>query len=198
MTGEQSGRPEPRQITDAQTMRALAHPIRLELLALIRRDGDITATRAADALGESPGNMSWHLQTLAKYGFVEESGKGKGRARPWRLVADSNRFRADTDDPVASAAGEALVSQLLARAVEKQHEWLTQRATYPSEWRDSAFLIDSFAYVTAEEMAQMGEEIGEIFHRHSDRARGRDRPADARPVQLTAFGHPLRPTESGN
>jgi hypothetical protein len=32
-------------------------------------------------LDESPGNMSWHLQTLAKYGYVEEAGGGKGYSR---------------------------------------------------------------------------------------------------------------------
>ena len=66
-------------------MRALAHPLRVALLEVMRRDGAITATRAAELLDESPGNMSWHLQTLAKYGFVEETGDGRGRSRPRRL-----------------------------------------------------------------------------------------------------------------
>ncbi|HEX3801511.1 MAG TPA: helix-turn-helix domain-containing protein [Solirubrobacteraceae bacterium] len=51
--------------------------MRLALLDAIRRYGEITATRAAELLSESPGNMSWHLQTLAKYG-------GPGARRPTR------------------------------------------------------------------------------------------------------------------
>ena len=43
-------------------------------------------SRAAELLDDSPGNMSWHLQTLAKYGFIEEAGGGRGRSRPWRIV----------------------------------------------------------------------------------------------------------------
>src|ERR1700734_766096 len=78
---------ETREITDARTMRALAHPTRLALLALLRREGELTASRAAELLDDSPGNMSWHLQTLAKYGFVEETGEGRGRSRPWRAVS---------------------------------------------------------------------------------------------------------------
>jgi hypothetical protein len=33
-------------------------------------------------LGESPANCAFHLRTLAKYGFVEEAGGGRGRERP--------------------------------------------------------------------------------------------------------------------
>ena len=73
-----------REITDPRTMRALAHPVRIALLEALRREGTLTATRAAELLGDSPGNMSWHLQTLAKYGFVEEAGGGRGRSRGLR------------------------------------------------------------------------------------------------------------------
>src|ERR1700761_6802893 len=123
-------------VTDPRAMRALAHPLRVALLEAIRRDGEITATRAAELLGESPGNMSWHLQTLAKYGFVEETGKGRGRSRPWRLVTASNRFRVDIDDPAAGAAGDVLVDQFVARAVDKQRQWMVSRNRFAPEWRE--------------------------------------------------------------
>jgi hypothetical protein len=61
-------------------------------------------------LDESAGNMSWHLQTLAKYGYVEETGGGKGRSRPWRIASVSNCFKTAAEDPDAEAAGEALES----------------------------------------------------------------------------------------
>lgn len=198
MSDDQAPRRRPRQINDAQTMRAVAHPVRLELLDLMRREGEITATRAAEALGESPGNMSWHLQTLAKYGFVEESGAGKGRSRPWRLVSPSNRFTADSDDPGVSAAGTALAAQVLDRAAEKQRQWVAARPGYDAEWRSAAFLQSSLVYLTAGELAQLGDELVELLSRYSDRAETGNRPADALPVTLTAFGHPLPPTASGN
>src|ERR1700689_5519448 len=104
---------EPREITDARTMRALAHPTRLALLDLLRREGELTATRAAELLDDSPGNMSWHLQTLAKYGYIEEAGTGSGRRRPWRAVSVSNRFDTAADGPEPAAAGEALESSFI-------------------------------------------------------------------------------------
>src|ERR1700727_2212659 len=89
----------PQVVTDARAMRALAHPLRVALLEAIRRDGEITATRAAELLGESPGNMSWHLQTLAKYGFVEETGDGRGRSRPWRVTSPTRSWETGMTDP---------------------------------------------------------------------------------------------------
>ena len=61
-------------------MRALAHPLRLAILDAMRNEGELTATRAAELLHQSPGNMSWHLQTLAKYGFIVQADGAKGRS----------------------------------------------------------------------------------------------------------------------
>ncbi len=189
---------ERHEITDARTMRALAHPTRLALIDLLRREGELTASRAAELLDESPGNMSWHLQTLAKYGFVEETGEGKGRSRPWRIVPERQRFRARTEDPGAGAAGAALVSQVLDRAVAQQRDWIADRLTYPREWQNSAFLSNSVDYLTPDELLAVGEELSAIFARYEDRVDKANRPEGALPVHLMAFGHPLPPTQSGN
>src|ERR1700727_2563823 len=137
----------PQLITDARAMRALAHPLRVALLEAVRRDGEITATRAAELLQESPGNMSWHLQTLAKYGFVEETGEGKGRSRPWRAAAVRNRFITPHDDPKALAGGDALVMLFIDRAVQRQRDWLAAHNSYSQEWQDAAFLTNSQIYL---------------------------------------------------
>ncbi|HEX3615954.1 MAG TPA: helix-turn-helix domain-containing protein [Solirubrobacteraceae bacterium] len=189
---------ERREITDARTMRALAHPTRLALLDLLRREEELTASRAAELLDDSPGNMSWHFQTLAKYGFVEETGDGKGRSRPWRIAAVRNRFITSPDDPEAAAAGDALVLLFVERAVQQHRDWIAVHDDYPPAWQDAAFLSNSLAYLTAAELAELSAEVVELFARHTDRVDKRKRPADALPVHLTAFGHPLPPTESGN
>jgi DNA-binding transcriptional ArsR family regulator len=189
---------ERREINDARTMRAMAHPTRLALLDLLRREGDLTATRAAELLDESPGNMSWHLQTLAKYGFVEETGDGKGRSRPWRLAAVRNRFIASPDDPGATAANDELAMLLVERSAAQQREWFRTRHSYATGWQDSAFLTNTLLYLTAEELAKVSEEIVEIFSRHTERFDPDKRPDGALPVRMTAFGHPLPLSESGN
>jgi DNA-binding transcriptional ArsR family regulator len=191
-------RPHRQVITDARAMRALAHPLRVELLEAVRRDGEITATRAAELLGESPGNMSWHLQTLARYGFVEESGKGRGRSRPWRLTSGSRSFETDMTDPETAAAGEALERTILERAHTQIREWWTRRRAYPVKWQRAAFMTDTVRYLTAPELAAAMEEIIAICDRYADREDKAKRPAGALPVLLHAHGHPLPPTLSGN
>jgi predicted ArsR family transcriptional regulator len=186
-------------ITDARAMRALAHPLRVELLEAMRRDGAITATRAAELLGESPGNMSWHLQTLAKYGFVEETGEGRGRSRPWRATRNPRRrFDTGMTDPEAAAAGEALERTFLDRTVDQLREWWSRRMTYPLKWRRAAFMSENFTYLTAAELREIMDEVVAIYDRYMDREDKDKRPAGALPVHLYAHGHPLPPTASGN
>jgi DNA-binding transcriptional ArsR family regulator len=192
--------PQRRQvITDARAMRALAHPLRVALLEAMRRDGEITATRAAELLGESPGNMSWHLQTLAKYGFVEETGQGRGRSRPWRVTSESKSFETGvTADPEEATAGEALERTYVERTYSQMREWWARRLAYPLKWRRAAFMADTVRYLTAEELAEVLDQIQEIFDRYRERNDKRNRPAEALPVHLHAHGHPLPPTPSGN
>lgn len=179
-------------------MRALAHPLRVALLEAIRRDGEITATQAAELLGESPGNMSWHLQNLAKYGFVEEAGAGRGRSRPWRLTSHTRRFEGDVTDPEAAAAGNALERSYLDRNYNQLREWWLRRMSYPVKWRRAAFTSDTIRYLTAAELAQVMEDIIAIYDRYADRDDRENRPAGALPVHLYSHGHPLPPTAAGN
>jgi DNA-binding transcriptional ArsR family regulator len=191
-------RPEQLVITDARTMRAVAHPVRLALIEAIRRDGEITATRAAELLGDSPGNMSWHLQTLAKYGFVEETGEGRGRSRPWRLTSRTQRFDTADSDPEAAAAGEALERTFVERTFEQLRDWWSRRSTYPVKWRRSAFMTDRVLYLTPAELTGVADEIQAIYARYLDREDPGLRPKGVLPIRLYAHGHPLLPTAAGN
>ena len=58
---------------DVTAVRALAHPLRLELLDLLRFEGPSTATLLANRVGESSGTTSYHLRQLARYGYIEEA-----------------------------------------------------------------------------------------------------------------------------
>src|SRR5918912_2106212 len=107
------------QLTDPRAMRAYAHPVRLALIGLLRRHGPLTATQAAARLGESSGTTSFHLRQLAKYGFCEEAGGGKGREKPWRATAMSTTWGPAPGDPVLADAEQHLNMVLLQRYVEQ-------------------------------------------------------------------------------
>src|SRR5918912_2452269 len=101
------------QLTDPRALRAVAHPTRLALVGLLRREGPLTATRAAEHLGESPASCSFHLRQLARYGLVEEAGGGHGRERPWRATAWATSWPGFAADPEV-AAGAQLLSRTIA------------------------------------------------------------------------------------
>jgi hypothetical protein len=92
-----------------------------------------------------------------------------------------------------------LESTFADQAYSRLRTWFARRASYPRQWRDAAFTADSIGYLTAEEMSALGDEIAELFGRYRDRVLNKElRPADAEPVKLVAYGHPIPPTPTGN
>ena len=84
----------------------------------------LTATQASEALGESPANCAFHLRTLAKYGFVEEAGGGRGRERPWKASSQAIRIRLRSSDleSEAGARGRGRARAGLARPLVRPHQ----------------------------------------------------------------------------
>ena len=103
------------ELTDPRAMRAYAHPVRMALIGLLRTQGPLTATQAAEQLGESSGTCSFHLRQLAKYGFCEEAGGGHGREKPWRATAMFTTWNFTPGDSELSAAERHLDASVLER-----------------------------------------------------------------------------------
>jgi hypothetical protein len=175
-------------------MRALAHPVRMALIELFgaSRTTTLTATQASEALGESPANCAFHLRTLAKYGFVEEAGGGRGRERPWRPVANGMSLDSShLEDPQARTAAEALGLLWLDRVLGRIRRVLGGR-TWPAEWDDAVDSIMSTSFLTPEETRQVAGEILQILDRYMDRRDDPSRiPAGALPVEFDVFAYPL-------
>ena len=70
---------------DPRALRALAHPLRWQLIDLI--GSEATATRCAEVLGESVASCSYHLGILGKYGYIELVPGQAGKEKPWRLAS---------------------------------------------------------------------------------------------------------------
>jgi DNA-binding transcriptional ArsR family regulator len=62
----------PERIVDAASLKALAHPLRVDMFDRLAMLGPATASQLAEALGESSGATSYHLRQLARHGFIEE------------------------------------------------------------------------------------------------------------------------------
>src|SRR6476659_2404802 len=123
------------ELTDPRAMRAYAHPVRMALIGLLRTQGPLTATQAAEQLGESSGTCSFHLRQLAKYGFCEEAGGGRGREKPWRATAMFTTWNFTPGDSELSAAERHLDASVLERYRTRIAQWLETRANEPPEWQ---------------------------------------------------------------
>jgi hypothetical protein len=198
--GPESGRGR-LNLTDPKAIRALAHPVRWALLEALGDAGTLTATQASEMLGESPANCAFHLRTLAKYGFVEEAGGGRGRERPWRPTFDGMSWRTRQEDPEASHAGEALDQVWMDRVLTRARRSLTSTTSWPGAFDDSLGGSTSRLYVTPAEAAELYAEMRQTFervvgmhHRFADRRDPKLRPPDAVPVEFVLLGYPILDT----
>jgi DNA-binding transcriptional ArsR family regulator len=183
---------ERRPLSDPRALRALTHPIRLALLELLI-EGPLTATEAAERLGESPANCSFHLRTLAKYGYVEEAEGGRGRQRPWRRVPANNEIREDQLEGEAQIASAALVELLRNREIDRLRTWHATRATYPPEWRSAASEHHLILQLSAPELEKLGEAMLELLAPYARRQNAGAVPADALPVAIMTHAVPVHP-----
>src|SRR5690348_6478976 len=197
--GERPGdrRRERVDLTDPKAMRALAHPLRWALLEALAQAGTLTATQASEMLSESPANCAFHLRTLAKYGFVEEAGGGRGRERPWRRTYDTLSWGRNPDDPGAAIAAEALDQVWIDRLLNRARRSLTSTASWPQGLDDALGTTSSRLYVRPAEARRLYAMISEAFGQLADDpevAGRRDpdrRPADAVPVEFVLLGYPV-------
>ena len=189
---------------DPLAMRALAHPLRLRLLEELTLRGPLTATQCADLVGESPSSCSFHLRSLAKYGFVEEAEGGTGRQRPWRTVALGNRWQTGPGvSPAVRTAGAALAAQVRRRDRELLDEHAARETELPQEWVDASIHSNFGSWLTVEELAGLGEALTELWRPYLERLRDpQSRPPGSRLVHMFAhaFPRPERPaaTEDGD
>src|SRR5699024_4333591 len=91
------------RLTDARSMRALAHPLRIELFERLAIEGEATASELAPLVGSTPSDCSCHLRTLAEAGFIERVRGHTGRHRPWRVIEVTQNWSsaADGDEDLA-------------------------------------------------------------------------------------------------
>ncbi|MFJ5234071.1 helix-turn-helix domain-containing protein [Kitasatospora sp. NPDC088391] len=195
-----SEQPPEIRLTDPRALRAYAHPTRMALVGLLRREGPLTATRAAELLGtESVASCSFHLRQLAKYGLVEEAGGGRGREKPWRATAVFTSWDASPADPEQAAATEALQRAVLDTYFARAVEWLAHRAADAPEWREAAGYGDTVLHLTAAELTELDRQVAELTRPYLDRADDPAlRPDGSRPVLLVQLSVPMtRPGQPG-
>ena len=183
-----------RQVTDPSDLKAVAHPLRVRLLGLLRQDGPATATELARRLGTESGSTSYHLRILARHGFVAEAAaeaapRRHPRERRWQAVhlttGWSNTGLAATDaGRQAAAMMRRRQVEVLIGDVERFESELDRLAP---AWVEAAGIGDLPVRLSPASLT----ELWDRFYAHLDelRARDADDPAAA-VVSIVVSGFP--------
>lgn len=148
---------------DIAGLRALSHPVRLRMLALLRGEGPATATTLAQRLDLNTGATSYHLRQLAQHGFIEEdTERGNARDRWWRAAHQSTRtdFRENRVDDSDVEAYLATVAMLYA---DRMHAAVAEMAFLPDEWRTAGTLSDWELRLTASQANALVAALVEVI-----------------------------------
>ncbi|HEX3453884.1 MAG TPA: helix-turn-helix domain-containing protein [Gaiellaceae bacterium] len=181
--------PETLELDDARAIRALAHPIRLAILDLIRSAETATATECGHVTGESPQTCSYHLRALAKRGFVTRAPSDDGRETRWGPAARTIVFTGSVDSPEGRAVASLLQTSVLDRDRRLVVDFLEHADELSDEWQDAASFTRSTVHATAEELVELARQVHELVGRYR-RPSESDRPDGARPVDLVLYAIP--------
>lgn len=185
------------QIRDVRTLAALTHPLRRQLMDLMKLNGPATASVLSQTTGQAVGNVSHHLRVLADVGLVEEVPElaRDRRERWWRLVSGSVRWaRTDFEhDPAAEAVADAAARLLIDRHMDFVRSWLMERENEEPDWRDGCSVsTETWLHLAPDEARQLAEELTTLL----DRWASRSIPDDGqrrRPVFAFAHAVPAKP-----
>lgn len=176
---------------DAEQMRALAHPLRMRLLASLRVAGPATATDLAQRLNSNTGKTSYHLRRLEAVGLVlEDTERGNARDRWWRAAHTGTTWSSADflDDPDTNVAAEWLTGHVARTHARWLNEYVEARSEFSPQWLEAAAMSDYRVTLTPERLREMNDELHAVVERYRD-----DEPtADAEQVTvlLHAFPHP--------
>ena len=181
---------------DPRSLRGLAHPLRMRLLAMLREDGPATASGLAARIGESSGATSYHLRQLAAYGFVEDDpDRGTARERWWKAVHRGSRFDSleeflEHPDPEVRGALTTFMHHTATSHAEQVSTWLGTMHDWPEQWQHTWDLSNFSIRLTPELASELGERVHALIE--SYRGRVPEQTEDSARVRIHFHAFPRR------
>lgn len=182
------------KVLDLAALKALTHPLRVQLIDELSAHGAATASHLAERLGESSGATSYHLRQLARHGLVREvEGRGTARERWWERVpqpikVDGSDLRPDSAERLAS---ELVVAEMQRGRQQRLQAFLrTGPETLGPGWIEASGVVTANARLTQEQLDLLGQDLLRVLDSYLDRYRGQSTPG-ARPIQVHLDFFPL-------
>ena len=156
-------------------LRALAHPLRVEIMNELSDFGSATASMLAERLGESSGSTSYHLRQLAKHGIiVEDADRGTARERWWKMAPGGVTIGSpETLETPAGREANEVISHGWHQNNERRLDGFLRRGLdiFGSDWMQASTLSTSHLQLSKEELAELGREYYALLERLRDKWR---------------------------
>ena len=150
-------------VEDLDTLKAVSHPLRMQLLGALRRRGPSTASELARELGESSGSTSYHLRQLERFGFVSDADEQpSGRERRWKSLYDLTTYPA----ALADLDGGREYLDVVRR---RQEEHLREDLERWTEHRPGVGMSDYSLSLDPEDLEALERDIFDVVQRYADR-----------------------------
>lgn len=185
-----------KRVTDAETLKAIAHPLRVRMLGHLRMEGPATASQLGQRFGESSGTTSYHLRVLERAGFIEpDPEQPNARDKRWRAAHmytswSDSQFQDGTE---GAEYARTLRRRQLGNVVASTERFESEAATWGPEWVDAAGHADYAVRLNAAALAALAREIGSLIRKYEDECAGEP---GVELVRLYLAGFPVNDTES--
>jgi DNA-binding transcriptional ArsR family regulator len=171
---------------DVESLKGLAHPLRVQILDRLSVHGPATASGLGEALAESSGATSYHLRQLEKHGFVREvEGRGVGRERWWERtpggISLSPEARAESES--ARAASDMIMREWEHNRSILLTDFLDRGDLLGEDWLLATLVSTANLRLTREQTLEIQGRLERVLDEIVDEFRGRNDPG-SRPVQL--------------
>ncbi len=182
------------RVLDAGALRALAHPLRVQLYDIVSQYGPQTASSLAAMTGESSGATSYHLRALAKHDLIREvEGRGTARERWWERPAGGVSFA--SPEAMKTPSGRAATQVDMTEYFNRRHPQLMQYLTRgmqtdPDEWQEGSMISTATARLTLQQLTDLSHRVQALIDETVEKYREQEGD-DVRPVSLRADIFPL-------
>jgi len=188
-----------RRIQDVGTLKALAHPLRMQLYRGLTIARVATASQLAEQVDEAVSLVSYHLRKLAEHGLIEEAAtqSADGRERWWQPASDGVSVRDEDfrDAPEKAAAHTAASRLFFEQRCDMYRRFLDERAHWSADWTTASDSSEWLLKLTPAELNALSKEVHALVRKYEERGRAAEAAGDTdgrENVAVHTYGFPFR------
>ncbi|MBN9214577.1 MAG: transcriptional regulator [Microbacterium sp. SCN 70-200] len=189
----------PERMLDAGALRALAHPLRVQIYDILSQYGPQTASTLASMTGESSGSTSYHLRALAKHDLIREvDDRGTGRERWWERPKGGISFTNPEamKTPSGKAATQVVMTEFLTRRHQQLMRYMATSLANPDVLDEEEAMISTATLrLTHEQTIELISHLQQVIDEFNTKYRDQKREG-LRPISIRTDVFPL-PEEGG-